>query len=207
VVALGFAASTALWGGAILNALALAADRGPELLSIIAAINWHPELVGGRQVVGVLVRTNAVVVAVIAALAVAVGWRARLHWLEASVLGLLATLTAYKVGHQQFLIPWLFLVAALPLAGTISARRLAWLCLPLVMFLSVFQWGYAYGTNAYNNAGGVIRHNVGFIAFPLSMLILVGYFILRRPAGRGEPPPLATHAEPAAGPPAQQQPG
>ncbi len=104
-----------------------------------------------------------------------IAWRTKLHWLETSVLGLLAVLVTYKVGHQQFYLPWLFLVAALPLAATGSARRLAWACIPMVLFLSVFQWGYAYGSDGYHQILGAVRQNVGFFAFALAVLTFALY--------------------------------
>ena len=108
-------------------------------------------------------------VAVVALLSVLVAWKTRMHWLEASVLGLMAVLVTYKVGHQQFFLPWLVLVAALPLAGTQGARRLALICIPTVLFLSVFQWGYAYGSDGYRQVLGGVRQNVGFVAFALAL--------------------------------------
>ena len=113
--------------------------------------------------------------------------RASLHWLEASVLGLLAVLLAYKTGHQQFYIPWLFLVAALPLAGTRSAARLAWIALPLVMFLSMFQWGYAFGSDGYREILGIVRQSVGFPAFALGVATIVAYFRTARGANVERP--------------------
>jgi hypothetical protein len=179
VILVGMAATMLIWGDAFLQAFRFGADRKPKILSILSALRSHPALIGGPDVLSLLIRTNAVFVASVCALAVLVAWRLRLHWLEASVLGLLAVLTMYKVGHQQFYIPWLLLVAALPLAETDTARRLAWLCLPYALFVSVFQWGYAYGSDGYRTILGSIRQYVGFVAFPLSLAVLVAYFTSR----------------------------
>jgi hypothetical protein len=158
----------------------LGSNRPPKLLSIIGAFRCYPNLVGGPEVVSFLIRNNVYFLIAVEIFIVFVSWKLRLNWLEASVLGLLIVLLTYKVGHQQFFIPWLFMVASLPLVNTESARRLAWCCLPFVFFLSIFQWGYAYGTDAYVNVLGEVRRSVGFVSFPLGLLILISYFIVRR---------------------------
>jgi hypothetical protein len=176
VTSVGLAATIFVWGDAFLAAPFMGVERGPKILSVLSALQGHPYLIGGPDVLAFLIRTNAVFVAAVGALVVLVAWKLRLHWLEASVLGLLLVLLTYKVGHQQFYIPWLFLVAALPLAPTSSARRLAWLCLPFVVFLSVFQWGYAYGSDGYNEILGAVRRNIGFFALPFGIATVAAYF-------------------------------
>ena len=81
---------------------------------------------------------------------------------------LLAVLATYKVGHPQFYIPWLFLVAALPLVGTAGARRLQLLCVPLVVFLSLYELGFA-ATGAYRGSWQAVRCNVGLPFFVLAV--------------------------------------
>ena len=176
VIALGVLLATWAWGPGFLHAMAFGADRRAKLLSILAALSSYPFLVGGKGVVHFLIATNALVVVAVAAASVAVAMRASLHWLEASVLGFLAVLLSYKVGHQQFYIPWLFLVAALPLSGARSSARLAWLCLPFALFLSAFQWGYSFGSDGYRETLGVVRDSVGFLAFGLGVATIVAYF-------------------------------
>jgi hypothetical protein len=173
---MGLTATMLAWGDTFLAAFSSGVERPPKLLSILSALEGHPLLIGSSDVVAFLVRANSMFVIAAAMLIVFVAWNLRLHWLESSVLGLLAVLLTYKVGNQQFFIPWLFLVAALPLAQTDSARRLAWFCVPFVLFLSAFQWGYEYASDYYRNVHGEIRRNVGFVAFPLGMAIIAAYF-------------------------------
>lgn len=175
VVLIGMGTAALVWGEAVFRPILFAADREPKILSILSALSFHPHLVGGQGVLDLLVRTNMVFVCAAGLLSVVVAWSTRLHWLEASVLGLLAVLVTYKVGHQQFYLPWLFLVAAVPLAGTGSARRLAWVCIPMVLFLSIFQWGYAYGSDGYRQILGGVRQNVGFFAFALAVVTFAVY--------------------------------
>jgi len=179
VTVAGLATTLLVWGDTFLAALSFGIERAPKILSILAALNDHPFLIGGPDSLAFLIRTNAIFVLAVEMLIIFVSWYLRLHWLEASVLGLLAILLTYKVGHQQFFIPWLFLVAALPLAQTNSARRLAWFCAPFVLFLSVFQWGYEYGSDHYFNVHGEIRNNVGFVAFPFGVASILTYFLTR----------------------------
>ena len=176
VIAIGFLIALALWDTTLLTAFSLGANRGPKLLSILAALRNHPNLVGGPEIVSFLIDKNVYFLIVVEIFIVFVSWKIRLNWLEASVLGLLIVLLTYKVGHQQFFIPWLFMVASLPLVNNESARRLALCCLPFVFFLSIFQWGYAYGSDGYNNVLGGVRRNVGFVSFSLGLLILISYF-------------------------------
>jgi hypothetical protein len=50
-----------------------------------------------------------------------------------------------------------------------SPRRLALICIPMMLFLSLFQWGYAYGSDGYRQVWGGVRQNVGFLAFALAL--------------------------------------
>jgi hypothetical protein len=184
IVGLGLA--FAVWGDALLAPFYLGIERGPKILSVLSALQTHPLLIG-PGILDFLIRTNAVFVTAIGGLAIFTAWKMQLNWLEASVLTLLAILLAYKVGHQQFYIPWLFLVAALPLAGTASSLRLRTLCLPFATFLSAFQLGYflSNGTPGFT----IVRHYVGFAAFPLGVATIAAYFLSwprmrqTRPAG------------------------
>lgn len=180
VIAIGFLVAAVLWDTTFLTAFSLGANRPPKLLSILGALRFYPNLVGGPEVVSFLINKNVYFLIAVEIFIIFVSWKLRLNWLEASVLGLLIVLLTYKVGHQQFFIPWLFMVASLPLVNTESARRLAWCCLPFVFFLSIFQWGYAYGSDAYVNVLGEVRRSVGFVSFPLGLLILISYFIVRK---------------------------
>jgi len=175
-VAIGLALATAIVGDDRLAAIRFGAGREPKLLSVLAALGSAPWLVGGAGPLDWLIRNNAAFVLATAVLCLAVAWWRRIDWLEASVLGLLAVLLVYKVGHPQFFLPWLFLVAALPLAGTVSADRLALACWPFALFLGLFQWGYAYGSDQYHAVGGEVRLYAGFVALPLGLATIAAYF-------------------------------
>ncbi|THD68739.1 MAG: DUF2029 domain-containing protein [Bradyrhizobium sp.] len=180
VILIGMSASVLVWGDATFSPLALGVERGPKILSILSALSSYPSLIGGQRVLDILVKLNAGFVVTAGLASFLIAWKTRMHWLEASVLGLWAVLIAYKVGHQQFYLPWLFLVAALPLARTPSSKALAWVCVPMVLFLSAFQWGYANGSVNYPNALAFIRRDAGFYAFGLFVVTVSAYFIIRR---------------------------
>jgi hypothetical protein len=161
------------WGGSVFKPLSYASGRKPKLLSIWQSLDTHSWLVGGRAAVDALLRTNAVFVLAALAAALAVCWRIGVDWLAASVIGLLAVLTAYKVGHQQFYLCWAVLVAALPLVNTRSADRAGVVSIPFLLFLGAFQALYVAGGNlAHNGQFGVIRYNAGFVAFPLAAVTI-----------------------------------
>jgi hypothetical protein len=179
-VGLGLAAAAGVWGSSLLTAFTYGAAREPKLLSVLAALQAKPELVGGRDVLDVLIRFNSVSVVFVVVLSFAFGLRLRLHFLEASVLGLLATLLTFKVGHPQFYLPWLCMVAALPLARRASADRLLWTVLPYVVFLSLFQYGYTWGANGYYHQLTVVRRFGGFVSFGLGVATIVAYGVCAR---------------------------
>jgi hypothetical protein len=166
-VMLGLAASALVWGDSFLGAFKYGAVREPKLLSVLASLQSLPTPISGSALLGWLIRVNSVHVALVVVLTVALSMRLRLHFIEASVLGLLATLLTFKVGHPQFYLPWLCLVAALPLVAEASALRLLWTALPYVLFLDIFQYGYAWGANGYYHKLSVVRRLVGFASFAL----------------------------------------
>jgi hypothetical protein len=178
VTVVGLAAATFIWGDAFLTAWIVGVRREPNLLSILASLTLtltiHPSL--GEYLlrpVEFFNQYNAGMVLLVGIASIVTAWKLRLHWLEASVIGLVTILLTYKVGHQQFYIPWLFLVASLSLAETASGRRLSAICLPLVLFLSAFQLGYSY--DYYTGRDVVVRFVAGFFAFPLGVGTIAAY--------------------------------
>jgi hypothetical protein len=165
IFCIGFVAALAIWGQGPIDAMVYGSNRGPKLLSIIAALK---SLIGDASVVGWLIRYNAYFVVSGVAAAFLFAWRARLNWLEGAVLGYLVMLTAYKVGHGNFYVPWLFLVAALPLVNKSSADRMAIVLLPAVLLLSLYHFGFRFGSDGYNVVFGWVRSYGGFIAFAVA---------------------------------------
>jgi hypothetical protein len=166
----GFIAGLTIWGVGPLKAIYYGSIRDPSLISAIKALQ---NVFGDEGAVGWLIRYNSflVVSGVIAALLFS--WKARLNWLEGVVIGYLVMLTLYKVGHQWFYLPWLFMVASLPLVGKQSADRMAIILLPVVLLLSLQQLGYQFGSDSYTSELYWPQRYGGFIAFLVSAVSIV----------------------------------
>jgi len=169
----GFLVALAVWGNGLAASLVSGVAREPKLLSVLSAIQQHPELGGQSAAVDFLIRTNAVFVLVGCAAAFVLAWMMRLSWIEAAALAGLVYLAIYKVGHQQFYLPWLLLLVGLLILGTPRSKWLAYCCVPLVLFLSLFAFGYEVLTDGYQQVGGAIRDNVGFFAFTLQVATIL----------------------------------
>lgn len=172
VFCVGLAAAVAIWGPGPLEAMLQEAGRDePKTLSILAAVLKSP--FGNEPIVHFLIRYNSYFVISSVTAAFLFAWVARANWLQGAVLGYLCLLTTYKIGHQQYYLPWLFLVASLPLLRSRSADRMAFILLPLILFLSLFHFGYEFGSDEYRDQLGWVRSYVGYLAFPLGLVSIV----------------------------------
>ena len=174
VFCVGMAAAVAIWGEGLLDAISYGANRKAKLLSILRPLK---NLLGDVGIVRWLREYNAYLVVSGVAAVFLYAWRAGRNWLEASVLGYLVMLTLYKVGNQQFYLPWLFMVAALPLVNKRSADRMAIIFLPAVLLLSLYHFGYdfasdGYDKHRYGSQLSWVRGYGGLIAFLVSVLTI-----------------------------------
>jgi hypothetical protein len=169
------AAAVFYWGSAVLDPLLFASDRAPKILSIIPALSSHPWLIGGPESVAILIDYNSLFILAALGIVFIACWRMGADWLEASIIGLMTALTAYKVGHQQFYLSWLVLVAALTLIGSQTADRVAKAALPFALFLSGLQLFYSL-TLHLNWRFTFFRDYLGFVAFPLALWTLTLLF-------------------------------
>jgi len=160
----GLTAAIAIWGQASFDAILFQSNRGPENLSIINALK---SLFGDEGFVRWLITKNSYFVVLGVAAAFLFAWGTRLNWLEGAIIGYLVMLTFYKVGNQQYYIPWLFMIASLPLINKQSADRMAIIFLPAVLLLSLFHAGFDSGFA--QNPDGWLRSYGGFIAFSVSV--------------------------------------
>jgi hypothetical protein len=170
VFCVGFAVAVVIWGYGPVAALAYGSAREPKLLSILAALENY---FGEKEVVRWLIKYNSICVVFGVAITFLLSLWARLNWLEGTVLGYLVMLTAYKVGHQQFYVPWLFMVASLPLINKQNADRMATILLPAILLLSIYQFGYEFGSNKYRDEYSWVRSYGGAIAFLVSSASIV----------------------------------
>jgi hypothetical protein len=185
--AIGLIVSFAVWGDGIVASLTKGMSRKPNLLSVLAALEQHKDLGGESAVVHYLVQANTIFVLLGTALTLVLVHRLRLSWIEGAVLGTLVFLLIYKIGHPQFVIPWLLLLVGSLILGTRRSKYLAYCCLPYVLFISVFQVGYELLTDAYRTIGANVRANVGFLAFGLGAATIAFFLATTR---RMERPPI-----------------
>jgi uncharacterized membrane protein len=161
----GLVAGVAIWGQGIVHAIQFGANRAPKLLSILASLS---NTLGDEAVIDWLLRFNVLCVVAGVMTTFLIVYRAKISWLESATLGFVVLLLLYKAGNQQFYVPLLFMVASLPLLKKTSADRMAMSFIPLLIFLSVYQFGYEFATDAYHQRLGWVRLYGGFIAFPIA---------------------------------------
>jgi hypothetical protein len=182
---LGLGLSVVIWGQAPLVAIWEGSDRPPKILSILATLG---EVYGryGRGIVPWLIDNNTYFVLGGAAAAFLFAWKASLSWLEGVVLGFLVILLLYKVGHEQFYVPWLFMVACLPLVNTRWADRMAIILLPSVLLLSLYEFyrdsNYYvyeyYSTSPYHHELEWLKtYGRGLIAFVVGTTSITAYIV------------------------------
>ena len=176
----GVLLALAIWGDGPLRAMAYGSERTPKLLSVLEAVSK----LFGKGSIDFFIQYNSVFVISGVFATLLVVWKARLNWLEGTVIGYLVMLTLYKVGNQQFYIPWLFVVASLPLLARRSSDIMAVVFLPAILLLSLYQFGYQFGSerdlygSGYKGEWSIwIREYGGFIAFPVSVASLAAYFL------------------------------
>jgi hypothetical protein len=108
--------------------------------------------------------------------ALVLAWQRRDNWLVAACWGFAALLLTYKVGNPQFWVSWLALAAALPMLHRPDADRLARLCWPMALFLSLFQLGYILLQPAYyQGQWRWVNDVIGVPAFVLGVWLLVAF--------------------------------
>jgi hypothetical protein len=172
----GFIAALAIWGDGPLKAIYFSSVRDPDILSAIKALK---NVFGDEGAVGWLIRYNSCLVVSGVMAALLFSWKARLNWLEGVVIGYLVMLTLYKAGHPQFYLPWLFMVASLPLVGKQSADRMAIILLPAVLLLSLHQIGHQF-VDSFKSELYWPQRYVGFIAFLVSTVSIAGCAVVQR---------------------------
>ncbi len=166
VFLVGMCLAMAVWGQRPLHPIFHGSARDAKLMSILKSLaNLHVK----SEVLTWLKHYNSAVVAAGVAMTFVCTWIAKRNWLEAAVLGYLVMLTLYKVGHQQFYLPWLFMVAALPLLNTPSGDRMAIILIPAVLLLSLYHFGFAFASHGYRGDLRWVRSYGGLIAFPVSV--------------------------------------
>ena len=190
VFCVGLAGAVGVWGQSPIDAIVHGSTRRASLLSILKAFQKVLDHEGSvRSLVQLLIRYNTMFVITGVVAVMLFSWKLRINWLEGAVLGYLVALTLYKVGHQQFFLPWLFMVASLPLLKLESSDRLAMMLLPIVLLLSLYQFFFEFGPYTCGDSCAWVRSYGGFIFFPASALTVALsaiYFSRRTPRLLGQ---------------------
>jgi hypothetical protein len=136
-IAVGFAITVLRWGSSFLSAVTGGAARESSILSIL---NFLQDMGLSDSLYQFLINWNTVaVVATVVALFVFF-WHFEVDWITAAALTMLAVSGVYKVGHQQFLLAWLVLVAGLLVSGYPQRRFIVYASMPLVLGISLYQF-------------------------------------------------------------------
>lgn len=181
-IIVGMGIGIMLWGRAFIEAIAFGVSRDATILSIFRPISVVGRNLGVGDWTDLLVRANGPLVLLVWIAAIAFAWRRRDSWFVASCWGFFAVLLTYKVGHQQFWVTWLALVACLPLANRPDADRLARLSLPYATFLSLFQLGFVLIQPEYfRGPNEWVKDYVGIPSVLLGAALLLSFL---RPASR-----------------------
>jgi hypothetical protein len=161
--------------------LALAAfralDGGGRLMpSPLRTLAEHPGLVGGAQNLQFLVDANVLFMFGLTGLALLALLWAGATWRIATAVGCLVLLVTYKVGHPQFYVTWLVLLAwpfvdgddrTEPAANErAAARRLV----PVAVFVGTFQVLYMLGLVGMES---IVR---GYAGLPF-LVVVVGSLV------------------------------
>lgn len=181
----GIGICIAVWGNAYIEAVRFGVSRDATILSIFRSISVIGHNFGFGDLADTLVKLNSPLVLLVWIGAIVLAWRRREHWLVASTWGIFAVLLTYKVGHQQFWVTWVALVACLPLVNSATADRLARLSLPYATFLSLFQLGFVLiEPQYYRGPNEWVKDYVGLPSLLLGAWTLWAFL---RPAPRPAP--------------------
>jgi len=180
-VFLGVFVTYVAWGGSFLSALLFGAGRGATILSVLAHL---AHLGAPDSFMLPALRYNSIVVAAVVGGLFLLAWWRRFGWLESMTLGMLAVVTTYKVGHPQFLIPWIVLLVGLLYVRTGVQWRIVTLSIPLVVLISTYQVifeRYWLAGVFWEDTASIIRDQVGIPFFMVSgATVLLGVRVMWR---------------------------
>ncbi|MDX1492979.1 MAG: glycosyltransferase 87 family protein [Longimicrobiales bacterium] len=145
-LAVGMASAVFLWGMDALDPITFGSGREAKMLSIFRFLTCYPDLVGGEEGLAMLLDSNTLVVLAVTGLTFGALYVLGSTWRAGSILGLLAVLVAYKVGHPQFYVTWLVVLTWLLLEDRKGqAGRVAVRVLPVAALVALFQVLYVTG--------------------------------------------------------------
>lgn len=181
VFAAGMGVSYAIWGDSVLSPFLFGQERHAKMLSILRFLSPLGEVANSGWFQHLLDHNSKYVLGV-AALVALHGWLARLDWEITAVLGVLMVFAVYKVGHPQFYVTWVALLAwVLARQDDGPANRVAVAFLPVTAVLSLYQMVYLLSkllTDDYLKGDWAVVRD--YAALPFVAALLWGLFVARR---------------------------
>jgi hypothetical protein len=178
---LGMLLSYLIWGTDIFQPFVFGSDRGPKLLSIFKFFdyvnnNYNFHLFS--NLINLLILKNSILVLMVVFLLFLHGYMAEIEWDYLSIIGILLSLISYKVGHQQFFISWIMLLAWMLISSKTGSEKnlFAWRLTPIAIYLCLFQIIYFVSgilDNGHLRNDWEIFRNFGSVPFVLIILICV----------------------------------
>lgn len=183
VVFPGMLIALAVWGPAAITTLRYAASRPATYLSPLRAL---AELPATSDIADALSSANSLLAAAALLVALLIAWRCRLTWLEASAVGMWLVLVVYKVGHAQFYLSWLLVIAMLVRIGNRRAHTIAVAFLPFIAFLEAFQAAYTAQSNGWIDGDVPLSSRSGLVTLVMAALtvLLLARALVRAPRGQ-----------------------
>jgi len=185
-IIVGLLFSLYMWGDGFVNSIIYGSARDPKTLSILKAISqtFNIDQLGetGKYIWDLILKYNFIFVCVSVGVVFLISLKLNLHFLVAAILGLWTVLLVYKVGHANFYLTWLMMVMSLSLIENKNKDSvlLQACCYPFMIFLSIYAWGFVFGTDGYTNESSFIRDIVGYVSFYLGFGGIIYFFLARK---------------------------
>ncbi len=128
-------------GGEVLDAVAFGGSRAATYLSPLRALEYLTDGQPG-SIADVLSRGNALIVAAVMLVSLALAYRLGLTWLQGATVSLWGVLVSYKVGHAQYYLALMLMLALLLIFKDKRSQRAVLALIPFVAFLEIFQLLY-----------------------------------------------------------------
>lgn len=162
------------WGPSFASAFLFGAGRGASVLSVIA----HLDFLGAPDsFILPALRFNSLIVLFAVGSIFLLAWWRKFGWLESMSLAMLTMVVTYKVGHQQFLLPWIVILVALLWLRSKPQWGLVLVSLPLVFALSIYQAVFEQYWRAgvfWEESASVVREQMGIPFFSLGLATIIG---------------------------------
>jgi len=179
-VLVGAVLTSVRWGSSFLSAITGGSERDATILSIL---NFAREMQIDSSLYEWLVTWNTAFVVGAVALLLFLSVRYNVNWLVGANLAMLLTAALYKVGHQQFLVTWLVLLATLLVSNIRSGRFMLYISMPLVLFFSWYQYMFVEYWNVgvfWEEEGYFLRVWSGPIFFVSASTIVISTMLKYR---------------------------